>query len=286
MIGFKGTQLAVIAPLVDSPAEGAGVKAGDLIMGIKDDTKGLDIGTAGINLTDAVQYIRGPAGSKVTLTLLRESVDEPIYAEIVRESIEVPSVKVTYEGENEEIAYVRILKFSGETQGEWEKYVPELLSKTNLKGMIVDVRNNPGGYMQGAIDLASDFLEIDDPIVIEEEGSKKVRTEYNVEKLGRFRTIKLVVLVNEGSASASEIFAGAIKDNDRGEIVGSVTFGKGTIQEPQVVDGGAGLHITIAKWLTPNGTWVNEEGLKPDIEIEDNEETEEDEQFQEALSLF
>lgn len=284
-IGFKGTQLAVIAPLPDSPAEEAGIKAGDLIMGIKDEIKGIDIGTVGINLTEAVQFIRGPANTKVTLMLLREGVDEPIVAEIRRKTIDVPSVKVTYETEDESVAYVRILKFSGETQKEWEEYVPELLSRKDLSGLIIDVRNNPGGYLQGAIDLASDFLEIGDTVVIEESGSKRT-SEYRVEKLGRFRTVKLVVLVNKGSASASEIFAGAIKDNERGEIVGSVTFGKGTIQEPQTINGGAGLHITTARWLTPNGFWVNEGGLKPDIEIEDDQDTTEDEQFQEALRLF
>ena len=284
-IGFKGTQLAVIAPLPGSPAETAGIKAGDLIMNIKDELKDIDMGTIGINLTEAVQIIRGPANTKVTLTLVREGVDEPIITDILRKSIDVPSVKLSFEGENESVAYVRVLKFAGETQGEWEKYVPEILSKTNLKGMIVDVRNNPGGYLQGAVDLSSDFLEIGKTVVIEEPGNKQ-KSEYRVEKLGRFRQIKLVVLVNEGSASASEIFAGAIKDNDRGEIVGVTTFGKGTIQEPQTIEGGAGLHITIARWLTPSGFWVNEGGLKPDIEIKDNEETEEDEQFQEALRLF
>ena len=284
-IGFKGTQLAVIAPLVDSPAETAGIQAGDLIAAIKDDNKGIDIGTVGINLTEAVQIIRGPANTKVTLTLLREGVDEPIITEIVRQSIDVPSVKVTFEGEDESVAYVRILKFSGETQEEWEEYIPQILSRTNLKGMIVDVRNNPGGYLQGAIDLASDFLEINETVVIEEKGSNQ-KTDYKVEKLGRFRNIKLVVLVNEGSASASEIFAGAIKDNNRGEIVGTPTFGKGTIQEPQTIEGGSGLHITIARWITPSGFWVNEGGLKPDIEIENDPDTTDDEQFQEALRLF
>lgn len=284
-IGFKGTQLAVIAPLPDSPAEAAGIKAGDLIIAIKDDNKGIDMNTSGINLTEAVQIIRGPANTKVTLTLLREDVDEPIVTEVIRKNIDVPSIRLTYEGDDESIAYVRLLKFSGETQEEWEDYVPEILSKTNLRGMIIDVRNNPGGYLQGAIDLASDFLEIGETVVIEEVGSSK-KSEYRVEKLGRFRTVKLVVLVNGGSASASEIFAGAIKDNERGMVVGTPTFGKGTIQEPQTVDGGAGLHITIARWLTPSGFWVNDGGLKPDVEIEDDLETGEDEQFQEALSLF
>ena len=148
----------------------------------------------------------------------------------------------------------------------------------------MDVRNTPGGFLQGAIDLSSDFLETGKVVVIEEPGNGQ-RSEYRVENLGRFRRDKLVVLVNEGSASASEIFAGAIKDNTRGQIVGSTTFGKGTIQEPQEVAGGAGLHITIAKWLTPNGFWVNEGGLKPDVEVEDKEDTEGDEQLQEAIKL-
>jgi carboxyl-terminal processing protease len=285
-IGYKGTQLAVIAPLPNSPAEEAGIKAGDLIIGIKDDRKGIDRGTVGINLTEAVQIIRGPANTPVTLTLLREGEEDLIVTEVVRKSIDVPSVTLSYEGDNGSVAHIKVLKFSGETIAEWEKFVPEILSKPNLKGIIVDVRNNPGGYLQGAIDLASDFLETGEVMVIEEMGGSKEESEYRVEKLGRFRKIKMAVLVNEGSASASEIFAGAIKDNKRGDIVGSVTFGKGTIQEPQEVEGGAGLHITIARWLTPNGTWVNDGGLKPDVEIEDNEETEEDEQLQEALRLF
>lgn len=284
-IGFKGTQLAVIAPLPDSPADLAGIKAGDLIVAIKDDLKAIDRGTVGINLTEAVQIIRGPANSKITLTLIREGESDPLVKEVVRKSINVPSVAVSYEGDEGSVAHVRILKFSGETQGEWEKFVPEILSRTNLKGIIMDVRNNPGGYLQGAIDLASDFLETGQTVVIEESGNSR-KNEYLVEKLGRFRKTKLAVLVNEGSASASEIFAGAVKDNDRGKIVGTVTFGKGTIQEPQEVEGGSGLHITIARWLTPSGFWVNEVGLKPDIEVDDNEDTSEDEQLQEALRLF
>ncbi len=284
-IGYKGTQLAVIAPLPDSPAERAGIKSGDLIVGIEDKNKDIEISTTGLNLNEAVQYIRGPANTKVTLSLIRDGVDDLIVVDVLRESIDVPSIKVSYEGEDDSIAHIRILKFSGETQIEWENFVPEIVSRKNLKGIIVDVRNNPGGYLQAAVDLASDFLEIEDLVLIEEMGSNQ-KTEYRVEKLGRFRDIKLAVLVNKGSASASEIFAGAIKDNERGKIVGETTFGKGTIQEPQETENGSGLHITIARWITPSGFWVNDGGLKPDIEILDNEETEEDEQLQEALRLF
>lgn len=284
-IGFKRSQLAVIAPLPSSPAEKAGIRAGDFIINIKDEAKSIDMGTVGVNLEEAVRAIRGRAGTKVTLTLLREEVTEPIVVEIAREAINVPSVVVDYVGENKSIAHIRLLKFSGETIGEWEKAVIEILKTPNLSGIVLDVRNNPGGYLQGAVELSSDFLETGDVVVVEEDYTDS-RQEYRVEKLGRLRGQKLVVLVNEGSASASEILAGALRDNKRAQLVGDTTFGKGTIQEPQQINGGAGLHITIARWLTPSGTWVNDGGLKPDIEIEDNQDTQDDEQLQKAIELF
>lgn len=284
-IGFKGSQLAVIAPLPDSPAEDAGVEAGDFIVGIIDENKTVDRGTVGITLPEAVQLIRGPAGSTVTLVLLRDGEDEPIEVAIRREEIEVPSIVLEYVGENESVAHVKLLKFSGETLPEWENAVVELLQRPNLQGIIIDVRNNPGGYLQAAVELSSDFLDQGDVVVIEEAG-EGIRNEYRVETLGRFRQNSVVVIVNEGSASASEILAGAFKDNDRSQIVGQATFGKGTIQEPQQIDNGAGLHITIARWLTPSGFWVDEGGLIPDIELEDNSDTEEDEQLQEAIRIL
>jgi len=284
-IGFKGTRLAVIAPLPGTPAEKAGVRAGDLILVIKDESRKINEGTDGISITDAVEVIRGPAGTSVTLTLLREGKDEPFEVEVVRQSINVPSIVLEYKGDDDSIAYIKVLKFSAETTAEWEEAVIELVKKSNLRGVILDLRNNPGGYLEKAVELSSDFLENKDTVVIEE-GGDGTRNEYKVEKIGRLRKVDVVVLINEGSASASEILAGALRDNNRAELVGETTFGKGTIQEPMDVDGGAGLHITIAKWLTPNGLWVNEGGLKPDIEIEDKEDTEEDEQLEKAVELL
>jgi len=280
-IGFKGNQLAVIAPLPNSPAEKAGVKAGDYIVGIKDVQKGIERGTVGISITDAVQAIRGSAGTVVTLSLLREGVEELIVVDVTRQSIEVPSVSLSFIGEGESVAHIKLLKFGGETEAEWEKAIVEILTKPNVKGIILDLRNNPGGYLQGAVDIASEFIKNGQVVVIEARGD--AQNEYKVEKLGRFLNTPIVVLVNQGSASASEILAGALRDDRKIELIGETTFGKGTIQEPQQVDGGAGLHITIAKWLTPGGFWVNEKGLTPDIEIKDNPETGEDEQLQKAL---
>ena len=265
-----------------TPAEVAGVKAGDLILEIKDEAKKVDIGTNGISIADAVEAIRGPAGSKVALTLVREGIDKPFEVVITRKEISVPSVTLEYVGDDQKIAHIKILKFSAETTAEWEKAVTELVKNPNLGAVILDVRNNPGGFLEKSVDLASDFLEKGDDVVLEESGDG-TRNSYRAEKIGRLRKVKAVVLVNEGSASASEIFAGALRDHKRAILIGETTFGKGTIQEPMDVDGGAGLHITIAKWLTPSGFWVNEKGLKPDIEIKDNPDTSEDEQLLEAI---
>jgi carboxyl-terminal processing protease len=178
-----------------------------------------------------------------------------------------------------------LLKFGGETYSEWQKAVKEINGKGSVKGIVVDVRNNPGGYLQGAVDVASEFLKNGSTVVIEErgEGAKDV---FKVERLGQFTSMPVVVLVNGGSASASEILAGALKDIKGAKLVGETTFGKGTIQEPLDLENGAGIHITIARWLTPNGTWIDEKGLEPDVVVEDDTKTTEDEQLQKAIELL
>jgi len=291
-IGYRGTNLAVIAPLPDTPAAAAGVEGGDYILAIKDKEKEVDQGTGGITLPEAVQLIRGKAGSTVTLTLLRDGTDDPFDVDLKREAIDVPSLKLSFVGENEDIAHVEILKFGGETFQEWNDAVLEILKRPNIKGVILDVRSNPGGYLQSAIDISSEFLEIGDTVVIEEHGDES-RDEYKVERLGRLRGKPVVLLVDGGSASASEILAGALRDDLNAKLVGSTTFGKGTIQEPRELENGVGLHITIAKWLTPKGTWVNENpdpqidsGLAPDVKIEDNNDTEQDEVLDTAINLL
>jgi len=284
-IGFKNDRLAVIAPLPDSPAEKAGVIAGDLIIGIIDKNKGIELDTSGITIPDAVEIIRGPAKSKITLVLKRDGVDELLETEIVRESIDVDSVLYKYVDDDQKIAHVEILKFSGETVEEWNEVVEELVKNPNLEGIIIDLRNNPGGFLEQAVELGSDFLEIGEVVVIEEDAGG-VRQEFRVDKLGRFRNENIVVLINGGSASASEILAGALRDEKGSMLVGETSFGKGTIQESQQIDGNAGLHITIARWLTPSGFWVNDGGLVPDFEVKDDPETEEDEQLEKAIELL
>lgn len=283
-IGFKGTQLAVIAPLEGTPAQEAGIKAGDFILGIKDKKKGIDMGTVGLSLPDAVEAIRGPAGTSVTLVLTRKDADKPFEVEVTRAKIEVPSVKLSFVEDNKEIAHLQLLRFGDSTNGEWDKAILKIKNESagwRTKNLILDLRNNPGGYLNGAVVVASEFLA--QGVVVVQEDGKGNRQEFKVNGKARLPNISLVVLVNGGSASASEIVAGALKDNGRAKIIGEKTFGKGTIQESQQLDS-SGLHITTAKWLTPAGTWVNDgPGLEPDIIVEDKQDTEQDEQLERAI---
>lgn len=284
-IGFREKQLAVTAPLPESPAEKAGILPGDYIVGIIDKNKNIERNTQGMSLPEAVQIIRGEANTKITLVLVREGKDEPFEVEVVRQTIDVPSVDLSYVGENEKYAHVRVQKFGGETVSEWNQAVIKIMQKENVEGIIIDVRNNPGGYMQAAIDIISEFVERGEVAVIEDSG-RGTQKEYKTEKLGRMKSEKVVVLLNGGSASASEILSGALRDHKKATLVGEKSFGKGTIQEPIQLEDGSGLHVTIAKWLTPNGTWVHNNGLDPDVVVENNPETEEDEQLQKAIEVL
>jgi carboxyl-terminal processing protease len=284
-IGFIGSQLAVVAPLTGSPAEEAGIEAGDIIAGIKDATKDVERGTVGITLPEAVQLIRGPAGTTVTLSLLREDEETPVVLDIVRREINVPSVTLEFVGDAGDVGDLKVLKFAGETLSEWEKAVLEIQKKQDLAGIIVDLRNNPGGYLQGAVDLGSEFLDNGEVVVVEEYGDGS-KNEFFVERAGRLTRESVVVLVNGGSASASEILAGALRDIKKSPIVGETTFGKGTVQEAKQLEAGTGLHITVARWLTPSGFWVNQGGLVPDYEQEDDPDTSEDEQLTQAIDII
>lgn len=284
-IGFRGSRLVVIAPLPGTPAEKAGLEAGDFLVGIKDEAKDIDMGTVGISLHEAVKAIRGPSGTTVTLTALREGEEEPLVFDIVREQINVPSVTLSFVGEGEDIAHIKLSKFAGETNFEWDKIIRDILLKPAISGVILDVRNNPGGFLQGSVDIASEFVASGETVVIEENAQGE-RAEFKVERIGRMLNMPIVVLVNEGSASASEILAGALRDINGTLLIGEKTFGKGTIQEPLQVNGGAALHITTSKWLTPSEYWVDEKGLEPDFILEDNPDTEEDEQLLEAIRVL
>ncbi len=284
-IGYKQTRLAVVSPLAGSPAEKAGVKPGDFIAHITDTKRNIDIGTSGISLPDAVQSIRGPAGTVVTLTLVRDGSSTPIVVDLTRAKLSVPSIVLSFVGKDESLADIKVNKFGAETPNEWSKAVDQVLSKPNIKGLILDLRNNPGGYLQAAVTLGSEFVPTGTVVVMQESGDGK-RIEYKSEKPGRLQKFQVVILINGGSASASEILAGALRDQKGAKLVGVKSFGKGTVQEPIEIAGGSGLHVTTAKWLTPNGTWVHEKGLEPDVNIEVKPEDKVDVQLQAAIKAL
>ena len=232
-----------------------------------------------------MKLIRGKAGTKVILVLTREGSTEPFSVEVVRAKLDVPSVILTFVGKEKNIAHLQLLKFGGDTAGEWDKKVTEIVNHKETKGVILDLRNNHGGYLEGAVDTAGEFLSHGTLVVIEEKAGVS-RNEFKTTRVGRLTKIPLVVLVNAGSASAAEILAGALRDNSRAKIVGEKTFGKGSIQEPIDFENGSGLHITVAKWLTPSGFWVNEKGLEPDVKTTLESSAKDDAQLQAALRIL
>ncbi len=285
-LGFnKDKKLVVIAPLSGTPAEKAGIKAQDLILKIDDKD------TSGISLPEAVKLIRGTKGTEVKLTILAEDNGEPKDYTLVRDTIIVKSVEASFKttGRGSDVAVLKLSRFGERTKDEWNQAVLDIVSK-NPRGLILDVRNNPGGFLEGAVFIASEFLDGGD-VVLQENASGQ-RISFKVNRKGLLTKIPLIVLINKGSASASEIVAGALQDRERARLIGEKSFGKGTIQEAQDLEGGTGIHITVAKWLTPKGKWVNEtNGLEPDVIVEEKKEGEEEDekkdvQLEKALELL
>lgn len=284
-LGYVDGALAVVSPLEGGPAIRQGVKAGDLILHIKDETKGVDVDTTGMSLIDAVTQIRGEKGVPVILTLYREGEDaRPFEVEIVREEILIPSLELSYiQQDGMNIAHLQLYRFGGRTDNEWLEAIGEIAAN-NVDGVILDLRNNPGGYLDGSVFVASEFLS--DGLVVTQQGRYETEN-YSVDRRGSLTSMPLVVLVNKGSASASEITAGALRDHNRARLVGETTFGKGTVQEVQELGDGSSLHVTVAKWLLPNGDWIGDGGVAPDVEAVDDPETEDvDEQLETAVSTL
>ncbi len=263
-LGYKNQTVAVIAPLKGLPAERAGVLAGDYILHIKDKAKEIDKDTSGMSLQEAVSIIRGPKGSEVTLTFLREG-GQPFEKSLARETIVVPSVELDFiEKDGKKVAHIRLSQFGGRTLQEWSDTVDKILAEGKVQGIVLDVRNNPGGYLNDAVTIASEFIP--DGIVVKQEGRAESIPYYSTGK-GRLSKMPVNVLINKGSASASEIVSGALRDRRGAKLIGENSFGKGTVQDAQELPSGAGLHVTIAKWILPGGDWIHEKGLKPDVEV-------------------
>lgn len=279
-LGMRDNQMIIVSPLDGSPAKAAGLKVGDKLLEIEGES------TYGLNVNDAVLKIRGEAGTVSTLTI-QTGDDTPREMKITRGVISISSV--TWEDKGDGTAYIRVSRFGDETNKDWDKAVGEIsVQMKELDAVVVDVRGNPGGYLQSAVYLAGEFFR--NKVVLYEETSTGEQIPLETKRVGAFEKVPAIyVLIDEGSASASEILAGALKSN-RGEtvLVGKKSFGKGTIQDAKEFKDGSGVHITIAKWLTPAKLWVHKNGITPDVEVEiteDNITNKYDSQLEKALEL-
>lgn len=277
-IGMKNDMITVIAPLPGSPAEKAGLMTNDIIYAID------KIDTTGMTVETAVKMIRGPKGTTVTLSILRND-GETKEITITRDSIELKSVN--WEFRKDGLAYLKISGFHEDTDSLFDQFVKELKTK-KIKGIIVDLRGNPGGLLSSANYITSAWLKNNDVVVIERFSDRQQEI-YRASGNGELLGIPTVVLINGGSASGSEILAGALKDHKKATLIGEKTFGKGSVQEMRSLPDGSSLKITIAEWFTPNGGSINKTGIEPDVKVNftiDDYKAKKDPQLDKAVSLL
>ncbi|MEK9135434.1 MAG: S41 family peptidase [Patescibacteria group bacterium] len=280
-VGIKKNQLQVVSPIEGSPAQKAGLRAGDKILLINSTS------TSDMSLEEAVNLIRGPKGTRVALTVIRQGWDKSKEIKITRDVIQVPSLKLEFKDDGK-IAYIKLSQFSAKAGNEFAQAAVQILNSQAEK-IILDLRNNPGGYLEISQDIAGWFLSPGQIVTIEDFAGKQEQKIYKAQGNYWLEKYPLVILINQGSASASEILAGALRD-DRGiKLIGEKSFGKGSVQELEELKGSSSLKITVAHWLTPKGQLISEIGLEPDIKIEITEkdyENEKDPQLDKALEII
>jgi carboxyl-terminal processing protease len=272
-------QIEIVRPIPGQPAEQAGIRPGDIIIGVDDED------VRGQSLDEVITKVRGPRGSEVELTIERADVAGPLRIIIVRTRFEVPTIEA--EMLEDDIAYIRLSSFSANAESQLIETLEEMLAQ-NPTGLIFDLRDNPGGFLDQAIAIADIFL--DEGVILFERNQVGLDQTFMAEPGGLAETIPLVVLINPGSASAAEIVAGAIQDNGRAILIGETTFGKGSVQRSRQLSDGSELRVTFARWFTPNNQTIDDQGINPDILVETDEVfmygSEDDIQLQRALEYF
>jgi len=262
VITIKETFLTVVSPLEGTPADRAGIKPGDKIVKIDDEL------IRGITIMDAAKKLRGKKGTSVKLEIVREKSPRTLKFTIVRDIIKIKSIKNAHFIPDTKIGYIRIVEFQKRTANDLRTSLQKL-EKEGLKGLILDLRNNPGGLLDSAIDVADEFIKENKLVVYTEGRSPKEKRNYYSKRAPILPgEVPLVILINKGSASASEIVVGAVQDWERGTILGTTSFGKGSVQNVIPLPDGSALKLTIAKYYTPKGVCIEGKGIKPDIIVE------------------
>lgn len=270
-IGVRNNLVTVIAPLADSPAQKAGLRSEDIIIAI--DKTPI---TADSSIDDVVQRIRGPQGRSVTLTIVHKGDQSPTDITVVRQTISVESVKLDIA---HDIAHVTITSFNGDTASRF-KEAARKMAAAHIRGIVLDVRDDPGGYLQAAVDIVSQFVD-SGSLVVTEKGQENREYRTTIGQ-GLLKNIPVVVLINKGSASASEIVAGALLDTKQAPVVGVKSFGKGSVQQLLHLKDGSSLKVTIAKWYTPSGHSIHEQGIEPTVVVEADKDPAKDVQLERA----
>lgn len=283
-IGMEAGVVKVISPIDDTPAAKAGIKAGDYIVKIGKEQ------VQGKSLLEAVKLMRGPVGTSIDLTIRRKNVKKPLEFKIVRKIIEVKSVSSEAIGKEKNLGYIRLKSFNENSDKQFLKSVKEFEKRFKIKGYVVDLRNNPGGLLAQAINITDFFL--DDGEIVSTKGRKVSETrKFFARKGDEINGKPIVVLINNGSASASEIFAGALKDHKRAIILGESSYGKGSVQSIIPLKNGGGIRLTISKYYLPSGKSISEVGVTPDILVEESDDafqinSKNDVQLNYAINLF
>ncbi len=283
-IGMEAGVVKVISPIDDTPAAKAGIKAGDYIVKIGKEQ------VQGKTLMEAVKLMRGPVGTSINLTIRRKNVKKPLEFKITRKIIEVRSVTSKVLSKEENIAYIRLKSFNNNSDNQFLKSIKKFEKNSKIKSYVIDLRNNPGGLLTQAINITDFFL--DDGEIVSTKGRKASETrKFFARKGDEIRGKPVIILINNGSASASEILAGALKDHKRAIILGENSYGKGSVQSIIPLRNGGGMRLTISKYYLPSGKSISEVGVTPDILVEEIEDdfkinSEKDNQLNYAIKLF
>ncbi len=275
-VGMRNGKITVIAPLKDTPAERAGLQAGDVMLAIDSQD------ASAMSLDEAVAKIRGTAGTKVTLKLQRQGVAAPVVISVLRETINVPSLR--WQIRDDGIAVISFYEFSQNAPQDFQNAANDILTH-HAKGIVLDMRNNPGGYLDAAVNVAGWLLPQQSLVVTEDFGNGQ-KTEHQTIGAGQLKDIPIVVIVNKGSASAAEILAGALEDDRQAQIVGEQSFGKGSVQELDTLAGNTSLKMTVAHWLTPSGKSIQGQGITPTVPVTMPTNATTDVQLQKALDTL